>query len=114
MEVAGIRNYEVILVDDGEEVISRYIGMTMLDDKPMFRVECDEYEPGWEYMFAYSKNNYENIKHVIVDAIYECDDMDEVLDVLSDIFESEFCDILMDCDGDCESCEFCDYDEYED
>ena len=83
MEVAGIRNYEVILVDDGEEVISRYIGMTMLDDKPMFRVECDEYEPGWEYMFAYSKNNYENIKHVIVDAIYECDDMDEVLNVLT-------------------------------
>ena len=113
MEINGITNREMIWIDedpDDDTADLHYIELALFDDKPMFKVLycCDE---DWQYVFMYTKNNYENIKHLIVDAAYECDSMEELVDVLTDIFESEFGDILMDCDGDCENC---DYDEDED
>ena len=112
MDVSGIYNQEMILIDEqtaDDEVTMHYIMLTMFDDKPMFSVTscCDD---DWEYTFTYTRNNYESIKHLIVDMAYECESMEELLDNLSDMFVSEFEDILSVCDGNCEECEFCDED----
>ena len=43
----------------------------------------------------------------IFDVVWECEDMDSLMRVLSEIFEDNFSDILVEdeCNGDCEHCE---------
>lgn len=81
------------------------------DDEPVFCVTacCNE-----DWMWAFymdGVSNYEMVKHTIIDEVFECDDMGELLDTLDAIFADEFEDILVkdecECDGSC--CEHCDH-----
>ena len=54
---------------------------------------CDR---NWEYKFYITSNSdYERIKFNIMEAVLECDDVDELLDALSEIFENGFADIIV-------------------
>lgn len=62
---------------------------------------CDE---DWSYEFYMLNNSdYERIKFVIMEAIFNCDTMDELMETLSETFEDGFEDILVnsECCGEC-------------
>ena len=90
-----------------------YIDLTMSKDEATFMVSCccdDE----WFYEFAYNKSDYERIKFNIMNAIYECDVMEELIDVLDDIFIDGFEELIVDCSADdycdgqcCPGCDGC-------
>lgn len=97
---------EFINVNDGNEIWS--VELAKMPDKPTFVVCCD-YDDDWGYEF-YMENNsdYERIKYCVMEALWECDDMEELLDTLSDIFEDGFADIIVEHECDCETgCEHC-------
>ena len=108
MILCGFYETERIMVhpnDNLEE--SHWIDITKDKDEPTFYVTycCDE---DWVWEFAYDKTTYERIKHLIVDCILECDDMDDLIEVLDEIFEeivygSRYDDVD-ECDGDCAHC----------
>jgi hypothetical protein len=90
-----------------------FLELTKAAAKPTFFVtSCCGNE--WYYEF-YMENNsdYERVKLAIMDAIFECEDMEELLDHLSEIFEDGFDDILVEddneydceCDFNCDNCE---------
>ena len=60
----------------------------------------------WEFWME-DPSVYEMTKHIIMDTVFECDDMDELMEMLDEIFEEDFMDFVVDdeCDGDCENCE---------
>lgn len=74
---------------------------------------CDE---DWAWEFYYDKTNYDLIKHVIMDCIFESDSIDELIEAMDEAFEEFFYDIVVDeaelqedevefeCDGDCGNC----------
>lgn len=88
--------------DDGTEM--HFIEMTKQADMPIFSVSCccDE---DWYYEF-YMENNtdYERVKFNILSAIFECEDMDSLMRVLSETFEDGFADILIKDECNCEVC----------
>lgn len=93
---------------------SHYIDITMEKNLPVFNVTCccDE---DWEWRFWYDKTSYDIVKHLIMDCIIECDTMEDLIDALDEVFETECADILFwedeleydGCDGDCSNCGFC-------
>ena len=86
-----------------------FIAMTKHADMPIFTVNCC-CNPEWHYNFWMDNNSdYDRVKFNIMETIFECEDMDALLVVLSEIFEDGFSDILVeedecDCDGNCENC----------
>lgn len=82
---------------DGMPEETHFIEMHKADG--MFQVTycCD---PDWCYRFAMNtQSDYERVKFNIMEAIFECDCEEELLDNLSTIFEDGFADILIeDCD----------------
>lgn len=107
----GTEAVERIFVHNENEYNSAHwidVSMNMLGGTFTVTCCCDE---DWIWEFYYSKTDYERIKFTIMNLIYECDDMGELLDALDDIFSEEFENILADedefeCDGDCENCRF--------
>ena len=106
---------------------SHYVYMTKDKDEPMFTVSCC-CDGDWSWDFWYSKTNYEIVKHLIMDCVFDCDTMDELIDAMDEAFE-EYCleiiyneaelqeeefdiefdgevDVDIECDGDCENCNF--------
>lgn len=87
-----------------------FIEMTKSAEGPTFSVMCC-CDPDWYYEF-YMENNsdYERVKMAILDSVFNCDDVEELMDELSEIFEDGFEDILVDdrcdCDFDCDNCEY--------
>lgn len=75
---------------------------------------CDD---EWIWEFWYNKSNYDLVKHVIMDCIFEAEDMDELIELMDEAFDEFFSEIVVDttelqedeieCDGDCANCEFC-------
>lgn len=115
MMLCGFYTTEAIAIhpeDDLNE--THFIYLEQSKENPTFSVSCccDE---DWEYTFVYSKSDYERVKFSILNAIFECEDMEEIMDVLSETFEECCADILVDgeCDGDCENCELCDDEDEE-
>lgn len=101
---------EIVPMDDMSE--THYIQMQKSRDDATFSVTCccDE---DFYYEFMYNKSDYERVKFNIMECIFECDTMEELLDTLSEVFEDGFEPIEHDpeyeefeCDGDCENCEF--------
>ena len=95
-------------MDDINE--QHYIDLTMSKDDASFLVSCccdDE----WFYEFEYNKSDYERIKFNIMNAIFECDTMEELIDVLDDIFLDGFEELIIECSADdycdCECCIDC-------
>lgn len=92
-----------------------WIEMTKCANKPTFIVTCC-CDMNWGYEF-YMENNsdYERVKMVIMESIMNCEDIDELMDELSEIFEDGFDGILVEddcdcgCDFDCDNCECCKY-----
>jgi len=77
-------------------------------DESMFRVSCC-CDPTWVYEFDMSTpSDYERVKFNIMEQVFECDDVYELLNVLDEMFKDGFADILVedecDCDGNCEHC----------
>ena len=54
---------------------------------------CD---PEWNYAFHMDmQSDYERVKFNIMEQIFECESLEELLDNLTDIFEDGFTDILI-------------------
>ena len=90
-----------------------WVDITMSEDTPTFSVTCccdDE----WIWEFDYDKTNYDCVKHVIMDCIFDAEDMFELIYALDAAFEECFDDIAVneieleedefECDGDCANC----------
>ena len=53
-------------------------------------------EPEREYVFRLKDHSdYERVKFNIMEAVFECDNSEELMDYLEDIFEDGFADILI-------------------
>lgn len=95
---------EFINVNDRGGLYS--VEMAKMPDRSTFVVCCD-YDEDWGYEL-YMENNsvYEMVKLNIMNEIFECDTMYELLTSLSALFEDGFADILVDeeCERGC-NCE---------
>lgn len=108
MVFEGINAIERLIVSSVDDVTMHFITMIKFADTPTFGVACD-CDDEWHYEFYMSNNSdYERVKFNIMEAIFECEDMDSLMRVLSEVFEDGFADILIkdecDCDGSCENC----------
>lgn len=113
MMICGMTETEEIIVHpDNAPHESHRIHITKDKDRPVFYVTscCDV---GWSWDFWYSKTNYDIVKHLIVDCVFESKTIAGLLKNLDETF-TEFCtefvfydeeDEIDDCDGDCENCE---------
>ena len=74
-------------------------------DEPVFYVTtCCNSDWIWAF-YMDGESNYEMIKHTIMDAAFECHDMFELMDMLDEIFEEDFDDIVVQtCEPCCECC----------
>lgn len=91
--------------NDASEV--HRISLTKSGEEPVFCVECCCYDDWYWLFYMDNVSNYEMIKHAIMDAMFECDDIDEVIDELDAQFEEIFGDIVVWNDRDeccCENC----------
>ena len=88
-----------------------WIDITMGEDTPTFAVTCccdDE----WIWEFWYDKTNYDLVKHMIMDCIFESKDMDDLIDAIDEVFEECFRDIvaneaeLQEDEFECANCRF--------
>lgn len=85
-----------------------FIMMSKQPDASIFTVECC-CDSEWHYDFWMENNSdYERVKFNIMQSIFECEDMDALMVVLTEIFEDGFADILVknecNCGGNCENC----------
>ena len=115
MKLCSVGNLERFYVHPNNAPHERHwIDIAMGTDAPTFAVTscCDD---EWIWEFWYDKTSYDLVKHVVMDCIFECDDMDELIDALDEVFEENFEEIVVDeefqedeiqCDGDCDNCEF--------
>ena len=86
----------------GEPSKMHYIELAKSSNDPIFWVSCC-YED-WFYEFALESNSdYERVKFNIMEAIFECEDMDELLTCLSEVFEDGFANILTNTGGEHDS-----------
>lgn len=104
----GTYETEIIMVhpmDDLDE--NHYIEIFKSPNEAYFYVTCC-CDDDWMYEFEYNKSDYERIKYNIMEAIFECDTMKELLDTLSEIFDDGFAPICEDdsCDEKC-NCKNC-------
>ena len=116
MYLCGFGNVERIMCHEEDELdVQHYVDLIMDKDEPVFYVTCCCNEDFmWE--FGYDKTSYERIKHIITDCIFECDSMEELMDVLDEIFEEMLYGIDeeidddddddIDCCGDCDRCKY--------
>lgn len=87
-----------------------YVDMIMSPDDPTFIVTCC-CDDDWCYEFWYDVSTYERVKYNIMEAIFQCSTMDELMKTLSEVFEDGFADALVcecefgECDGDCAYCD---------
>ena len=103
----GTENTELIIfhrVGDIDDI--HYIGMIKSADVPTFTVRCC-CDSEWEYEFYMDNNSdYERVKMAIMDAALEAEDIEDLMGILSEVFEDGFEEILVkhECDGNCENC----------
>lgn len=68
---------------------------------------CD---PEWEWRLDMtSPSNYEIVKHMIMDLAFECDDMDDLIAAMDEMFMDDFAEIVVDDEYDSGCCERCDH-----
>lgn len=107
----GTYNTEGIVVHtNGDTDDIHVIYLTKEFNEATFTVRVCCYED-WEWKFSLaSPANYEMIKYTIMDAAFECEDMDELINLLDEIFEKNFSKIVANedkCDEHC--CENCNH-----
>lgn len=119
MRLCGMDNIERVYMHPNDDPhVTHYIEIAINDDRPTFDVTycCDD---KWIWEFVYTKTNYEMVKHIVMDCMFECDSMEELIEELDEVFETEFMDMVCEgidadefedeyevdqCDGDCEHC----------
>ena len=101
----GTDNVEIIQVrpmDDLDGI--HFISLGKRANEPTFYVTCccDE---NWGYEFYLENNSdYERVKFNIMEAIFECNTVEELMTALTDVFEDGFSDLMVENNGcDCES-----------
>ena len=105
----GTEVVESIAVRPMEDMdVKHYINMVKMSDEARFYVDCC-CNPDWFYDFKMENNSdYERIKFCIMENIFKCETMDELLYTLGEAFEAGFDDILIkdvcECNGDCANC----------
>ena len=104
----GTSKIENIIVHPyNDEKNHQVVSLIQYPDAPIFDVEVDDGEDVWIWEFVMdSVSDYERVKLNIMETIFEVDDMRVLAEILDEIFEDGFADILLadDCDGDCENC----------
>lgn len=107
MVFRGSSNIESIFFHPaGNNEETHWIDLTITPDESTFMVTCCCGD-NWKYEFIYTKSDYERIKYNIMEVVFEAEDVEQVMEMLSEIFEDGFANILVDnhdCDGDCEHC----------
>lgn len=88
---------------------THFIELIKESDEPKFYVHCNSYgeDHVWEF-WMHGISDYERVKFNIMNAIFECNTMEELMEMLDNIFNDGFADILIDgeeCTSDCEHCE---------
>ena len=85
----------IIIHNDGDPKAKHYIEMTKAANTSNFIVTCCCYDD-WGYEFKITNpSDYERIKFNIMEAVFECENFDELLTCLSEIFEDGFADIII-------------------
>ena len=80
------------------------IGMAKSADSQTFTVDCC-CDSEWRYSFRMENNSdYERIKFNIMQTVFECETMEELLSKLSELFKDGFEELLIkdECDGNCD------------
>lgn len=91
----------VMCESNGDDL--HYVSLTMNLYEPKFCVTCCCNEEWiWEFYYT-SMSDYEKVKICIIDALYECDSMYELMDLLDEAFLEIFKDILV-IEEECECC----------
>lgn len=90
---------------------THYISLIKAVNDPVFYVTtCCNEEWVWAF-YMDGVSNYEMVKHTIMDTVFECRNIGQLLNELDDIFEENFADIIAhdecECDGNC--CVNCDH-----
>ena len=94
---------------------THWVDLEMSNCDPTFAVTicCDE---DWVWEFYYDKTNYDLVKHVIMDCIFEAESVEELIEAMDEAFEEFFDEIVVyeaelledeceiDCGGDCDNC----------
>ena len=92
----GTSNTETIwigLENDLENVCC--IDLVKAHDEPVFYVTtCCNTDWKWKF-YMDGESNYEMVKHSIIDAIFECDNIIDLMDYLDAFFEETFDDIIV-------------------
>lgn len=106
---------EVIIVHTFDNPKERYfIELTRIDDEPVLNVDCVVGEQSYFWEFDISRiSDYERIKFNILNTVFECDTIYDLMETLEEIFTDGFADIMIgnvhdecdvECCGDCASC----------
>ena len=87
------------------------IDLIKMHDEPAFCVTtCSNTDWVWKF-YMDGESNYEMVKHSIIDAIFECNNIIELIDYLDEFFEENFYDIVVyeeEAYDDC-NCEHCNH-----
>ena len=85
---------ETIYVSTENEETTCCIDLIKAHDEPVFYVtSCNNTDWMWAFCMD-GESNYEMVKHTIIDAIFECDNIFELMDYLDETFEELFDDIV--------------------
>lgn len=114
MVYQGTFTSETIMFHEAGERNMYYIELTKAANESIFYITCHPYED-WGYAFYLTNNSdYERIKFNIMQAMFDCETIDDLIDTLNELFKDGFKEIMIntesECDGDCEHCKK--HDEY--
>ena len=73
---------------------THYIDLTMSNCDAAFAVTtcCDE---EWIWEFYYDKTTYDLVKHIVMDCIFEAEDIEELIEMIDEAFEQSFADVVV-------------------
>ena len=95
MVFRGSSNTETIFfhtAGDCDDV--HWIDMTIYPGSSSFEVVCCCGE-GWKYEFEYTKSDYDRIKFLVMETIFTCETVEEVVETLTEVFDDGFSDIVI-------------------
>lgn len=94
---------------------SLWIDLTMSNCDAAFAVTtcCDD---EWIWEFYYDKTTYDLVKHIVMDCVFEAENVEDLIEMLDEAFERSFADVVVnetemqdddieaECDGCCGKC----------
>lgn len=87
---------------------AQYVELIKYGDEPKFAVWVDDGNDEWLWTFDMTcLSDYERVKLSIFDAIFACETMTELTYAFDAIFTSDFEDILIEDEDECDCCGCC-------